>query len=358
MIRRRCTPLFLFIPLLLAGCGGGGDAADLVDAADPVSSGDDVGEPDREHKQADVEDGSSLRDRMPGGDDYVVTSSLLPFPLILHEAEVQDGLETMEESLFTDDPEANVDARCWMIVRSDQSSAQAFRCGPHVDPDGVVYWTSYPFAAEYDAASDTVTLVHAPQLIDEIRPATNGVDFSRPDGLEAPDEAGSDIANIDELPQAPVAPTDCAASGTVTDSEAGTFDLADADLLEVRTLVADTFDAPDGRTSYRHQHRVVSWDDDADRGVMVTVSMVGPPGDEAVVAVLVDLDMDGRRFMEAEQASGGQDGVRDAEVPADLAASYSAVTGGPIALTFTMEPQYSMDAEREVTLDLLVSCGS
>jgi len=286
------------------------------------------------------------------GDDFVIRSSLLPEDLVLSADEVQASLDAIEQERRAANPDGwDDDMACWMIVDDDGIAAQAVRCGPSTDADGVRSWASLPVSGARDD-DGRVTLRYAQQLVGQIRPAMTGKELVRPDGREAPEEALSDVANIEDRPVKPEPAAACQAAGTVTDSVNGTFRLDGADLSEVETSVADAPDAADGRTAYRHNHRVLSWNDAAGRGVLLNVSVQGPPGDEALTSVGVDLDITSRPIMEAGQASNGITTVQADEIAGD----YDAAEGGSLSFSYTAEPSFSLDPDIEVDVDVTVTC--
>lgn len=323
---------------VIAACGGDDDTTSDDGAADLDT--------------ADKGDESmTIGDRSAGPDDFVLVSNVTPGEVVIFADEAQAGLESVEDYLRDRQPEASADVQCWLIQREDGTIHQAMRCGPYVEPDGRTTWSSYPFASD-DAsqAAGRIDLRFESRLIGEVEPSMTSVELIRPDGLEAPEEAFDDVVEGTGTSR-PEAPSECTATGSVTDETYGTFDLADAEYLEVTAVVGDN---SDGYT-YRHIHTLQSWDDDAGRGVKLSIRMVGVPGEEDVGSVTVDLDVSNRSIMEGG-GSGNAHSVDQSELPSGLITGYDPTTGGPIDIDFDLDGRYSYEEPNPVTTDITITC--
>lgn len=338
MVRLRWATSVMVVACVLAACGGGGGGESTEEAADDVPR--------------DAGPAESIADREAGPDDYVLSSPVTRGEVVVLADEAQAGLEAVEEHLRTQDPEASADVQCWLMRLDDGTIAQAMRCGPYVDPDGRVTWSSYPFASDDAAESEgRLVLRYESRLIGEVEPFIESVELVRPDGLEAPDDAYSDVVEGSGT-AAPEAPTSCTATGTVNDDTYGEFDLDGADLLEVTATVEDS-DLDPG--SYLHRHTVLSWSDDEGRGVYLQVRITGAPGEEEVESVTIDLDKSNRPIMEGN-GPGNPSSIDQADLPTDLVAEYDPATGGTIAAELTIPGRYSYESDNIATTDVTISC--
>lgn len=271
--------------LVVAGCSSDSDdqseAATSGAATNPDSAEADAAGADESIGDGDGGGAAAPPASVDLGDTYIFNSQqTMHQDVELSADEIAAGLAVIEQKVADDAERAgnSFTGHCWILVDGDGITAQVMSCGPIEHGDEVYQWRAIPFAAEREG--DTYVIAHAPMLEGHVG-ARPGSTFVRPDRVAAPGDAIVDgmIRPDSATPDAPEA-TPCQASGSYEDED-GLLVLDEMSGVEViiETQVPGIVEG-DGPVSVTYHYAVIGWDEESQRGLRISFTMAGLPGEE------------------------------------------------------------------------------